>query len=115
MTTRTMARFQMAQTDHTDWCVRDHTCGLDEHRGRPITISPTSGGRAVVTRVRAGDRDYAQITLRVPLHRSERVADDQLTTILRHLRGLFAAVAALRPGAIDHARTRPALDRRPAA
>ncbi|MBW6432711.1 hypothetical protein KZ829_03020 [Actinoplanes hulinensis] len=100
MSIRTMARIHRAATDHTDWCVRDHTCGLDTHRGRPITIAPDIGGRAVVTRVRAGDRDYAEITLRVPLHRSERVAGEQVTTILHHLRSLFAAVVALRPGTL---------------
>ena len=69
-----MARFQRAEISHTEWCTRDHTCGFAEHRGRPVTISPDTGGRAVVTRVRADDRDYAEITVRVPLHRSDRFA-----------------------------------------
>ncbi|MDI6101884.1 hypothetical protein QLQ12_25015 [Actinoplanes sp. NEAU-A12] len=100
MTIRTMARIQRAPTDHTDWCTRDHTCGLAEHRGRPITIAPDTGGRAVVTRVRAGDRDYAEITMRVPLHRSDRIAAARLTVLLRHIHALFAAVAAVRPGTL---------------
>ena len=115
MSTRTMARFHRDQTPHTDWCVRDHTCGLAEHRGRPITISPDTGGRAVVTRVRAGDRDYAAITLRVPLHRIDRVAAAQLDTVLRGLRALFTAVAALRPGTLAGRGERPAIDSRRAA
>ena len=115
MTIRTMARFQRAQTDHTDWCVRDHTCGLDEHRGLPITIGPATGGRAVVTRVRAGDRDYAQITMRVPLHRSDRLARRQLDTVLHHIQGLFAAVAVLRPGTLTSRQGQHAIDSRRAA
>ena len=112
MTIRTMARIQRAPTDHTDWCNRDHTCGLAEHRGRPIIVNPDTGGRAIVTRVSAGDRHYAEITMRVPLHRHERLAGEQLAAILTHLRGLLAAVAALRPGAVTARHTRPAISPR---
>ncbi|WP_436523167.1 hypothetical protein [Actinoplanes sp. HUAS TT8] len=115
MTARTMARFQRAETPHADWCARDHTCGLAEHRGHPIAVRPPTGGRAIVTRVRAGDRDYAEVTLRVPLHRGDALARRQLDTVLTHLHGLFAAVAALRPAAVGSRTARPALDRRPAA
>jgi len=100
MTIRTMARFQRAETDHTDWCERNHTCGLAEHRGRPIVIGPDTGGRASVVRVRAGDRDYAEITMRVPLHRSDRIAAARLTALLWHLKALLVAVAAVRPGGL---------------
>jgi hypothetical protein len=111
----TTNRLQRTPTDHTDWCSRDHTCGLAEHRGRPTTIAPDTGGRAIVTRVRAGGRDYAEITLRVPLHRGDRIAAAQLGIALQHLRGLFAAVAALRPGAMTARPTRPAISHRTAA
>ena len=115
MTARTMAHLRRAETPHTEWCVRDHTCGLAEHRGRPITITPQTGGRAVVTRVRAGDRDYASITLRIPLHRNGDVAAAQLDTVLRGIRSLFAAVAALRPGALAARPDRRAIGARRAA
>ncbi len=115
MTARTMAHLHREQTPHTQWCVRDHTCGLAEHRGRPITITPQTGGRAVVTRVRAGDRDYAAITLRIPLHRNGNVATAQLDTVLRGIRSLFAAVAVLRPGALAARPDRRAIDSRRAA
>ena len=115
MSDRIMARFQRAQTDHTTWCTRDHTCGLAEHRGQQITIGPDTGGRAVVTRVRAGDRDYAEITMRVPLHRNESLAGAQFTVVLHHLRALFAAVAALRPDALTGRGQRRAIDSRRAA
>ncbi|WP_045742285.1 hypothetical protein [Actinoplanes rectilineatus] len=95
MTIRTMAHHRRAQTDHTDWCMRDHTCGLAEHRGRTITVGPDTGGRYVITRVRAGEREYAEITARVPLHPG--TARQQLATIARLLGELFNAVAALRP------------------
>ncbi|GAA0469436.1 hypothetical protein Aca07nite_27860 [Actinoplanes capillaceus] len=112
MSTRTMARIHRASTEHTDWCVRDHTCGIDTHRGRPITIAPDTGGRAIVTRVRAGDRDYAEITMRVPLHRTDSLAGKQLNALLWHLRSLLAAVAALRPGTLTGRTARRAIDSR---
>lgn len=95
------ARFHRDATPHTDWCVRDHTCGLADHRGRPIIVAPETGGRAIVTRVRAGEREYAAITLRVPLHRSASVAVAQLAEVLSGIRSLLTAVAALRPGALS--------------
>ncbi|MFG1609496.1 hypothetical protein [Actinoplanes sp. NPDC049265] len=115
MSTRTMARIQRQPIDHTTWCNRDHTCGLAEHRGRQITIGPDTGGRAVVTRVRAGDRDYAEITMRVPLSSGETLAGAQFNTVLHQLRALFAAVAALRPGALTGRGQRRAIDTRRAA
>jgi len=115
MSTRTMARLHREPQPHTAWCNRDHTCGLQEHRGRATVIGPDTGGRAVVTRVRAGDRDYAEITMRVPLSRGESLAVAQLGTVLHHLRALFAAVAALRPDALTSRAGRRALDSRRAA
>ena len=115
MTIRTMGRLQRTQTDHTTWCTRGHTCGLGEHRGRQITIGPDTGGRALVTRVRAGDRDYAEITMRVPLSRGESLAGEQFNVVLHQLRALFAAVAALRPDALTGRGQRRAIDSRRAA
>ncbi|WP_436525335.1 hypothetical protein [Actinoplanes sp. HUAS TT8] len=108
------AHFHRDATPHTDWCVRDHTCGLAEHRGRPIIVAPEAGGRAIVTRVHAGDREYAAITLRVPLHRSASVAAAQLGEVLSGIRNLLAAVAALRPGALGSRPDQRALGRRSA-
>ena len=105
-----MARFHRAETPHTEWCARDHTCGLVEHRSRPIVIGPDTGGRAVITRVQAGDREYAAVTLRVPLHRTGRVASAQLNVLLRQIRALFAAVAAAPPAALTGRSERHAID-----
>ena len=51
--------------------------------------------------------------MRVPLHRNARIAADRRTITLRHLRTLFAAVAAHRPGALP-THTRPGIGRRAA-
>ncbi|GLW30158.1 hypothetical protein [Actinoplanes regularis] len=111
ITTRTMERLTRQTTDHTDWCMRDHTCGVDEHRGRLIVIAPDTGGRAIVTRVRAGTVDYAEIRIRVPLRRNEPTARQQLTTALHLCRELLATVAAIRPVALARRGDRRAIGR----
>lgn len=97
-------------TPHTAWCARDHRCGIGEHRS-PELIADSVGGRAVISRVRAGDVEYAEIRARVPLHPTDTGARWQLGVTLRLIRELLAAVA-IRPGVIRTGRTRPALDRR---
>lgn len=101
---RIMARWHREGTDHTDWCARDHRCGLAEHRSPP-TITDGRGGRAVLTRVRAATTEYAEIHIRIPLHHHESGARWQLDTALRLLRHLLTAVAA-------HPAALPADDRR---
>lgn len=54
---RTMARLTRRQTDHTPWYAQDHRCGVAEHRSADITADGI-GGRAWLTRVRAGDVAY---------------------------------------------------------
>jgi hypothetical protein len=93
MTARTMARFHRAETPHTSWCTRDHRCGVNEHRSADITADDI-GGRAWITRVRAGDREYAEIRARIPLHSNESLARWQLATALDIMRELLATVAA---------------------
>jgi len=107
-----MARIRRAETPHTEWCARDHTCGIDQHRARPV-VTARGSGRAVMTRTRAGDVDYAEVVIRIPLHRNESTARKQLATLLRMLGELLEWVIArpyLLPGRAD----RRAIDRRSA-
>jgi hypothetical protein len=90
-TTRTMARLTRLTTDHTDWCTRDHRCGVAEHRSADLTAREI-GGRAWLTRVRAGDVEYVEIRARIPLHSTEKVAHWQLATALTLMRALLAEV-----------------------
>ncbi|WP_433298967.1 hypothetical protein ACQP2F_44950 [Actinoplanes sp. CA-030573] len=92
MATRTMARIQRAETPHTTWCARDHRCeGLDVHRSADIKADEI-GGRAWLTRVRAGDVEYIEIRARIPLHSNEKVARWQLATALQIMRELLNEV-----------------------
>jgi hypothetical protein len=114
MKARTMARIQRRTTDHPDWCTRDHRCGIDTHRS-PDVIADATGARGIVTRVRAGDRDYPEITIRVPLDRRDPIAVRQVGLTLHLIKRLMTAVAAIRPESLTTGTRRPALDRRPAA
>ncbi|WP_433793297.1 hypothetical protein [Actinoplanes sp. CA-252034] len=91
-TTRTMARLIRTQTPHTQWCTQDHRCGVAEHRGRDITADEI-GGRAWITRVRAGDVEYAEIRARIPLHGNDSIARWQLDFCLSIMRELLIGVA----------------------
>ena len=113
MKARTMARIQRVETPHTDWCTRDHRCGVNEHRSADITAD-AAGGRAVITRVRAEAIDYAEIRIRVPLSRHEATAREQLGTALHLCRDLLAAVAAIRPAALTRCTDRRAIGRKAA-
>lgn len=110
MTVRTMARLSRAETPHTAWCARDHRCGVDEHRSPDITADGI-GGRAWLTRVRAGGREYVEIRARIPLHSNESVARRQLSTALALMRELLAQVAPRLPGVASR-QQRPAIGRR---
>ena len=108
---RTMARLTRRPTDHTTWCARDHRCGVAEHRSADITADDI-GGRAWLTRVRAGDQEYIEIRARIPLHSNENIARRQLATTLNLMRDLLAEVA---PRIARLAgRTHRAIDRRTA-
>lgn len=109
---RTMARFHRAETPHTTWCTRDHRCGVNEHRSADL-IADALGGRAVITRVRAGDVEYAEVRARIPLHGTDTGARWQVTTALRLMRELLAAVA-IRPGVLRRRQERPSIGRRTA-
>ncbi|WP_433792134.1 hypothetical protein [Actinoplanes sp. CA-252034] len=109
-----MARIQRRTTDHPDWCTRDHRCGIDTHRSPDIVVDAT-GARGIVTRVRAGDRDYAEITIRIRLDHRDPIAVRQVGLTLHLIRRLMNAVTALRPGTLATGAHRPALDRRQAA
>jgi hypothetical protein len=107
-----MARFQRAETPHTTWCSRDHRCGINEHRSPDIEASDI-GGRAWITRVRAGDREYAEIRARIPLHSNESFTRWQLATALDIMRELLTTVAA-RLIQLPSPAERPAVDQRAA-
>ncbi|MEV4638331.1 hypothetical protein AB0J80_13370 [Actinoplanes sp. NPDC049548] len=99
MKARTMARLRRTPTPHTSWCARDHRCNLAEHRSTDL-IADGIGGRAVITRVRAADTEYAEIRARIPLHHTETGARWQVTVTLRLVRQLLSAVA-IRPGVLS--------------
>ncbi|GAA0432576.1 hypothetical protein Aca07nite_19760 [Actinoplanes capillaceus] len=109
--TTTTAHLHRDPTPHTGWCARNHQCGLTEHRSPTRTITEPLGGRAVLTRVRADNADYAEITIRVPLHRHDATAEQQLGTTLILLRDLLHTIGRIRPARNLPGR-RPALGRR---
>ena len=114
MTARTMARLTRTQTPHPDWCTHDHRCGVMLHQAPDIIADGPLRSRAVITRVRAAEVDYAEIRIRVPLSRTETTARHQLGLALHLCRELLAAVTALRPAALGGRAGRPAIDRRTA-
>lgn len=91
----TSATFRRQPTPHTDWCARDHRCGVAEHRS-PEIVADELGARATITRIRAGSVEYVEVRARIPLHHTETGASWQLTTMLRLIRDLLAAVAVRR-------------------
>ena len=111
--TDTMAHHKRDTTDHTTWCTQDHRCGVAEHRGPDITADEI-GGRAWITRVKAGNTEYAEIRARIPLYPNDTIARRQLDLCLGIMRELLIGVA-VRPDALPASTRRPALDRRPAA
>jgi hypothetical protein len=113
MKARTMARIRREPTEHTTWCTRDHRCIGEVHQSASL-IADAIGGRAVITRVRAGDVEYAEIRARIPLHHTETGARWQLGTTLRLMRELLASVA-IRPHVIRAGHAPSAIGRRGAA
>jgi hypothetical protein len=113
MKARTMAHLRREPTPHTSWCARDHRCGIAEHRSADI-VADHLGARAVITRVRAGHVEYAEIRARIPLHHTETGARWQLATTLRLIRDLLAAVV-IRPGVLRASANRRAIGRRAAS
>jgi hypothetical protein len=111
MKVRTMAGFRREPTPHTDWCAAVYRCGITEHRSPDITAD-VAGGRAVMTRVRAGDVDYAEVRIRIPLSRHDTIARRQVGLALHLIHRLLTAVAAVRPEALARGGERPALGRR---
>ncbi|GIE87901.1 hypothetical protein [Actinoplanes regularis] len=115
MKTRTMRRIRRDETPHTPWCARDHRCGINLHTSPDMYTDGPLGARGVLNRVQTETSDYAEIRIRIPISTREPIARKQLGIALRMIRELLHAVSAVRPGALDHDRDRPALDRRPAA
>jgi hypothetical protein len=94
---RTTRHLRRNADEHTQWCARDHRCNLGEHRSPEIFTDLPGAGRLLITRVRAGDREYAEIRGRIALHSTEAGARWQISTALGRLRDLLAAVR-VRPG-----------------
>ncbi|AGL19265.1 hypothetical protein [Actinoplanes sp. N902-109] len=92
----TTARIQRTGTPHTTWCARDHRCLGDVHRAPDIRADEI-GGRAWLTRVRAGDVEYIEIRARIPLHSNGKVARWQLATALQIMRELLNEVTPTIP------------------
>jgi hypothetical protein len=81
--------------DHTEWCARDHQCGLGEHRSDPIVVDLPGRGRAVLVRVRAANgREHAEIRVRVALAAVEPAARRQLGALLADVRDALTRAAA---------------------
>lgn len=110
-----MAGLHRDETPHTDWCARDHRCGITVHTSPDMYTDGPLGARSVMNRVQTETSHYAEIRVRIPLSRIERIARKQLGFTLHLLRDLLYAVSALRPGALDHDRDRPALNWRRSA
>ncbi|MBL6277206.1 hypothetical protein JMF97_13665 [Micromonospora fiedleri] len=83
---------------HTDWCGRDHRCGLGEHRSDEIVVD-AGRARAVLVRVRtAAGRDHAEVRVRVALAPAELAARRQLVGLLDDMRqAVTRAAIAARP------------------
>ncbi len=82
---------------HTDWCARDHQCGLGEHRAHPVTLSAGPAGVAVLTRVLAADgRQHVEIRTRITLAAGEPQARAHLAHILTSLQALLKRVISRR-------------------
>ncbi|MGW4682916.1 hypothetical protein ACWEOS_31020 [Micromonospora taraxaci] len=72
---------------HTEWCGKDHRCGLGEHRSEEIVVDVAGRSRAVLVRVRtAAGREHAEVRVRVALAPSEVAARRQLVGLLGDLR-----------------------------
>ncbi|MET7945219.1 hypothetical protein [Micromonospora sp. NPDC005324] len=72
---------------HTDWCGKDHRCGLGEHRSDEIVVDVAGRSRAVLVRVRsATGREHAEVRVRVALAPSELAARRQMLGLLSDLR-----------------------------
>ncbi|MGC4891193.1 hypothetical protein [Micromonospora sp. DT227] len=86
-------------SEHTDWCGRDHRCGLGEHRSPEIVVDIPGQARAVLIRVRtAAGREHAEVRLRVALAPGEVAARRQLVGLLDDLRqAVTRAAIAARP------------------
>jgi hypothetical protein len=84
---------------HTDWCARNHTCGLGEHRATPIVLDAPGAGRVVLTRVRGTDgRDHAEVRLTIALPSNETHARYRLAAVLSHLETLIGPARRDAPG-----------------
>ena len=109
-TVRTMQKLHRDPAEHTAWCARDHRCGLGEHRSDEIIADVPGAGRVLITRVRAGGREYAEIRGRIPLHSTETGARWQIGTALAGLRHVLRSVV-IRPGVVAGADPRRAIAR----
>ncbi|MGC4815446.1 hypothetical protein ACLQ29_33520 [Micromonospora sp. DT228] len=79
---------------HTEWCGKDHRCGLGEHRSEEIVVDVAGRSRAVLVRVRsAAGREHAEVRVRVALAPGEVAARRQLVGLLGDLRDAVTRAA----------------------
>jgi len=82
---------------HTDWCRRDHRCGLGEHRADPITTTVPGLGTFTLTRVQAANgREFAEVRLSIPLAAGATAARAHLAHLLTLLHTLLRHAGAPR-------------------
>jgi hypothetical protein len=112
MKRRTMARVIREPIPHTEWCARDHRCGVTVHTSPDMYTDGPLGARGVLNRVQTETSDYAEIRIRIPISLRENIARKQLGVALNMIRELLYAVSAVRPNALDHDRDRPAIGRK---
>jgi hypothetical protein len=77
---------------HPSWCGRGHRCGLGEHRAYPVTVKRPGTGGLVLTRVAHGDREHAEVRMRIELAPGDFNARAHLLLILAELETLLEHV-----------------------
>jgi hypothetical protein len=85
---------------HTGWCAQGHQCKpqLGEHRADPLIVDLSGLARGLLTRVQvAGGNQHAEIRVRLALHPDERIARQQLHTLLAGLDDVLGRAAVAPP------------------
>ncbi|WP_426506722.1 hypothetical protein ACPPVO_52040 [Dactylosporangium sp. McL0621] len=87
----------LARERHSEWCAKDHTCRLGEHRAEPVTRTAPNVGTYTLTRIqRDGGGEYAEIRLSIRLDIGEAGPRARLAHLLRLLNLLLKHAAPQR-------------------
>lgn len=96
-------------TAHTSWCAQGHHCDLSYHRSDVMLVNTPGAGQVVATRVRNNQgKEWAEVTINLPLHSTETGASWQLRGLLTGLERLLLSLA-VRKG-ITSARSHAEID-----